>query len=142
MERPPATLKSFADRVAQTAASADAAELVRLLRLSGLLTGSVADVAVPSEEPSPIGIWERVTENDKVSFVRRMDTMDEWHFWANLGRIDPKGKKRRVLFMGESVARGYLYDPDFTPARALQMILDGQVGEGEFEVIDLARTNL
>jgi len=74
--------------------------------------------------------------------VRRMEAMDEWHFWANLGRIDPKGTKRRVLFMGESVARGYLYDPDFTPAMALQMILDAQVGEGEFEVIDLARTNL
>ena len=71
-----------------------------------------------------------------------MDTMDEWHFWANLGRIDPKSAKRRVLFMGESVARGYLYDPDFTPAMALQMILDNQVGDGEFEVIDLARTNL
>ena len=68
--------------------------------------------------------------------------MDEWHFWANLGRIDAKGSKRRVLFMGESVARGYLYDPDFTPAMALQKILDGHFGEGETEVIDLARTNL
>jgi hypothetical protein len=157
MERPPAVLKSFADRVAQAAASAEAAELIRLLRLSGLIASPVKDAAappsfvpavyvcdpsVPPEESPHIGIWERRTENGQVSFVRRMDTMDEWHFWANHGRIDPKGTKRRVLFMGESVARGYLYDPDFTPAMALQMILDGDVGEGEFEVIDLARTNL
>lgn len=143
MERPPAVLKSFADRIAQTASSADAAELIRLLRLSGLITDSVHDANAPHVMDSQhVGIWERTDENGQTSFVRRMDTMDEWHFWANLARIDPKGAKRRVLFMGESVARGYLYDPDFTPAMALQMILDRQVGEGEFELIDLARTNL
>jgi hypothetical protein len=80
--------------------------------------------------------------NGKNCFVRRLEMMDEWHFWANLGRIDPKGSKRRVLFMGESVARGYLYDPSFTPAMALQMILEEQFGKDQIEVIDLARTNL
>lgn len=68
--------------------------------------------------------------------------MDTWHFWANLGRIEAKGSKLRVVFIGESVARGYLYDPSFTPAMALQMILEEQFGQNQVEVIDLARTNL
>ena len=156
MERPPEYLKPFADRIARTAVTDGAAEIVGLLRLSGFVTSAsqnfspatpppgvyVCEPSVPPTESRHIGIWERKIENGKTSFVRRLDTMDEWHFWANLGRIDPKGSRRRVLFMGESVARGYLYDPDFTPAMALQTILDGHFGEGETEVIDLARTNL
>lgn len=156
MERPPESLKSFADRMARAAASDDAAQLIRLLRLSGLIASSgkdfapprsvptayVCDPSVPPTESQHVGIWERKTEKGKSHFVRRLELMDEWHFWANLARIEAKGPKRRVLFMGESVARGYLYDPDFTPAIALQIILDDHFGEGGAEVIDLARTNL
>jgi hypothetical protein len=57
-----------------------------------------------SHNPDHIGIWERKDENGKTSFVRRMDALGEWHFWASLGRIEPKGKKRRVVLIGESVA--------------------------------------
>ena len=156
MDRPPESLKPFADRVARTAASEDAAQLIHLLRLSGLIPNSASEIAQPNPPPTAyvcepsvapaesrhIGIWERKTENRKTSFVRRLEAMDEWPLWANIARIEPKGTKPRVLFMGESVARGYLYDPDFTPAMALQMIFDGQFGEGEIDVIDLARTNL
>jgi hypothetical protein len=156
-ERPPEFLKSFADRLAKVAVSDNAAELIHLLNLSGLVGGDKPPVRSREEEEieyldsllisarwrdGDVGIWERRSENDKTAFVRRLDTMDEWHFWANIPRLEPKGAKRRVLFMGESVARGYLYDPDFTPAMILQMILDQQFGEGETEVIDLARTNL
>lgn len=156
MERPPESLKPFADRLARTAVSNEAAQVVHLLRLSGLMANSVEDPATrvptpgayvydpsgPPTESRQVGIWERRTENGKTCFVRRLETMNEWHFWASLGRIEAKGPKRRVLFMGESVARGYLYDPDFNPAMALQMILDSYFGEEKIEVIDLARTNL
>jgi hypothetical protein len=157
MERPPDALKTFADRIARTAVANDGSELVRLLHVSGLIggDGSLTDIqslADESEEiyytkiltwrEGDIGIWERRIENGKSAFVRRLDTIDEWNFWANIGRIEPKSSKRRVVFMGESVARGYLYDPAFTPAMALQMILDRQFGEGETEVIDLARTSI
>ena len=156
MQRPPDTLKAFADRMARAAASDDAAELVRLLRLSGLISSAGTDLSpaslgpkayvcepsVPPTESKHVGIWERKNENGKTCFVRRLETMEEWHFWTNAGRIEAKGSRPRVLFMGESVARGYLYDPDFTPAMALQTILDAQFGKEEIEVIDLARTNL
>lgn len=162
MERPPDSLKSFADRMARVAVSNDATHMVRLLQLSGL-TGTgldhqtaqfkardirsaiyVTEPGVPPRHSKHMGVWERKTEGDgKTVWVRRLEMMDQWHFWAaHLGRIEAKGSKPRILFMGESVARGYLYDPDFTPAIALQMILDRQYGKGELEVIDLARTNL
>lgn len=156
MERPPESLKSFADRIARSAGSQEAAEIIRLLWTSGL-TGESASKRAADDTPSTlyaseplvppklsrhIGIWERRTENGKTSFVRRIETMEQWHFWANVGRIEAKGSKLRVLFIGESVARGYLYDPGFTPALALQMILEEQFGKDQIEVIDLARTNL
>jgi hypothetical protein len=161
MERPPDSLKSFADHMAQIAVTEDATQIVRLLQLSGL-TGAdldqqankfkkrdirsmiyVTEPNVPPRQSKHLGVWERKIEDGKTVFVRRLELMDQWHFWAaNLGRIEAKGSKPRIIFMGESVARGYLYDPDFTPAMALQMILDRQFGKGELEVLDLARTNL
>ncbi len=160
MERPPESLKSFANHMATLAQSEGAAPLIRLLQLSGFLGGSsnnhagnsainditalaeANDLRMPPANPEHIGIWERKIENGKTCFVRRLEMMHEWHFWANLGRIEAKGTKRRVVLIGESVARGYLYDPEFTPALALEMMLKPQFGEDQIEVIDLARTNL
>lgn len=158
MERPPDSLKSLANRIARATVSEDATEMVRLLQLSGLMGDAehyvkarmsnalggiyVSEPGVPPRESKHVGIWERRIENGKTCFVRRSDTMNEWHFWANLKRIEAKGSRRRILFMGESVARGYLYDPGFGPAVALHMILEAQFGEGQIEVLDLARTGL
>jgi hypothetical protein len=156
MVRPPEFLKSFADRIARAANSDAADQLVRMLTISGLTgenramgraseiprTFYASEPGVPPRQSRNIGIWERKIENGKTCFVRPMQTIDSWHFWANVGRIEPKGAKLRVLLIGESVARGYLYDPSFTPAMALQMILEEQWGTDRVEVIDLARTNL
>lgn len=158
MERPPESLKSFANRIARAVQPGDTALTLRLLRLSGLLgespgrnprasAGSVVeggDVDThPAPNPDHVGIWERKVENGKTCFVRRMEAVSEWDFWSpHLGRIEMKGDKRRVVLIGESVARGYLYDPAFTPAMALEMILAPHFGKDEIEVIDLARTNL
>ena len=150
MERPPESLKSFANRIAKVTCQSDAAELIRLLRLSGLQGGAGqidelydgSDTFPMSLDPDHVGIWERKIENGKPYFARRLDAMGEWYFWAKLGRIDAKGTKRRVLLIGESVARGYLYDPEFTPALALEKILEPHFGDDGIEVIDLARVNL
>jgi hypothetical protein len=157
MEHLPESLKHFANRIAEAAVSENAAEVVRLLRVSGFLGGppndaattsgvSVADLddalggAPPPTYGDYVGIWKRKVVDGKVSFVRRMETMPEWNYWADVGRIEPKSEKTRVLLIGESVARGYLYDPVFNPATALRMILESHF-EG-IEIIDLARTNL
>ncbi|HEX5875184.1 MAG TPA: hypothetical protein VFY60_11090 [Pyrinomonadaceae bacterium] len=159
MNRPPEVLKSFANRMAHVALSDDAVQMLRLMRLSGFLKGPnqhsdqplggdvVTDVFGGSPDkplqwnPGNVGIWERKIENGKVSFVRSRETMKEWHLWANVGRIEAKGTKTRVLLLGESVARGYLYDPEYNPASVLQTILESHFGS-EIEVIDVARTSL
>lgn len=156
MGRPPESLKTFANRLAEIAPSGDAVQMARLLRASGLLWRPVdqagerklaAKDSRNENKDSPessdvIGIWERKRENDETYFARRMDKLSEWHFWANLGRIDPKRGKQRVVLIGESVARGYLYDPQFTPAMVLEIILQSHFGKDQIEVVDLARTNL
>lgn len=161
MEHPPELLKEFANRMARLAVSDEGTNLTRMLRLTGLLghparptpeqslTDNIGNREKPDGPPegaaSPprVGIWEGKQENGKTYFARRMDMVGEWNFWANVGRIEPKEPgRRRVVLIGESVARGYLYDPQFTVAGALEMILQSQLGKGEVEVVDLARTNL
>src|SRR5258707_1742228 len=154
---PPESLKSFANRLAELAANEEGRRLNRMLRLTGLLggfpsvlTGSTSPDDISggqSRTSSPdtqdkVGIWERRQENGKSYFVRSKDQVKDWNYWANIGKIDPKGNRLRILLLGESVARGYLYDPQFTPAFALEKILQSQLGQDQVEVIDLARTNL
>ncbi|HEX5603926.1 MAG TPA: hypothetical protein VFX63_15305, partial [Pyrinomonadaceae bacterium] len=154
MQRPSESLKSFANQMARAAFSEDAVQMIRLLRLSGFLESSnqpadriFTDVfGGRPDDPlqwnaGNVGIWERKVENGKVCFVRSRETMKEWHLWANVGRIEAKVDKTRVVYLGESVARGYLYDPEFNPAAVLQTILGPHFG-GEIEVIDLARTSI
>lgn len=148
MTKLPESLRTFCRRIARAATSEDGAEAIRLLQLTGLM-GRVDGVgARPPDDDADletsgrVGIWERRQENGKSYFARRVDMIEDWNYWANLGRIEAKTGRRRVVFIGESVARGYLYDPQFTPAMALQKILESRLGEGEVEVIDLARTNL
>jgi hypothetical protein len=147
MQSLPETLKSFANRIAQAAVPGNAVQMVRLLRVSGFFGGPTSEAeslasGVSVANGENVGIWAPKVVDGKVSFVRRMEAMAEWTYWADVARIEPKGEKLRVLLIGESVARGYLYDPVFNPAMALQMILEMQFGEGQVEVIDLARTNL
>lgn len=157
MLRPPESLKSFANHMGALAEGESAAELIRLLRLSGFLAGPAGNASpygglghltaendrlAPPSDPNHLGIWERRVENGLVCFVRRPEMRDEWHLWANVGRIEARTDKTRVVLIGESVARGYLYDPEYTVAMALEMTLRPRFGEGEIEVIDLARTNL
>jgi len=160
MQSLPESLKSFANRIARAAVSDNAAQMVRLLRVTGFFGGPQNDASNASNGVSVtdlddalggapaasygdhVGIWGRKVVNGKVTFVRRMEDMPEWTYWADVARIDAKSEKTRVLLIGESVARGYLYDPVFNPAMALQMILESQFGEDQVEVVDLARTNL
>lgn len=153
MNRPPELLKSFANRLAENATSEDVVGAVRMLCLAGLFAPST-DAAEPGRRPieengtdlSPgvdrVGIWERRSKDGTHFFTRRTDMIGDWNYWANVGRIEPKRTSRRIVFIGESVARGYLYDPQFTPAMALETILQSRLGKGEAEVIDLARTSL
>jgi hypothetical protein len=156
MERRAELLKSFASRLARAALSDGAARIIQLLQISGYLGADGgrartddADGVDPGHDQlmglagtNQVGVWERMEADGKSCFVRSPNLFKEWYLWANVDRIEPKSAKLRVVLIGESVARGFLYDPVFTPAIALEKILQSQLGESEIEVIDLARTNI
>jgi hypothetical protein len=89
-----------------------------------------------------VGIWSGHLD-DGEGVLQRMDsTQREWHLWADLNVIRLRRKCRRIALIGESVARGYFYDPEVTPAKVLSSMLDAYAGPDLCDVIDLARTDL
>jgi tetratricopeptide (TPR) repeat protein len=127
-------LKSLADRMAGMLAGGGGADAVLLLERFGLLDGTEA---APGTRPGVAGIWEPGPQG-----YRRAESLrQEWHYWANVPTIPPKGERKRIVLVGESVARGFLYDPEFNPAQALEAALTAVLGEPA-EVVDLARSDL
>jgi hypothetical protein len=158
MERSTKLLKSFANHFAEVASSEDCIQVLRMFQHTGLWrqpseyitkeastdrTGwpdTTNTRATEGAKAERVGIWER--NKNTGCFTRRLDMVQEWGWWANMGQIKPKGTKKRVLMIGESVARGYFYDPQLTPTKTLETILRPQLGKNGVEVIDLARTGL
>lgn len=91
----------------------------------------------PKGKPGTLGIWEAGPQGYQRSEALR----DDWLHWADVQTIPPKGERKRVVLLGESVARGFLYDPDFNPAKALEAALLATLGQ-PVEVVDLAKVNL
>ena len=89
-----------------------------------------------------VGIWEPKLRKQGLCYLRSNVVGEPSSFWARTACIPPKGTKRRVVLLGESVARGYFYDPYFTPASVLQHMLVTVCRTDNIEVVDLARTNL
>ncbi|MEA2695711.1 MAG: hypothetical protein QOJ16_5098 [Acidobacteriota bacterium] len=93
------------------------------------------------EEPRPISIWlPREVDGERV--FERPDPGPLGDHYAIRKTIPVKKQaRRRICFFGESAAAGYLYAPHLTPAQVLEDQLTHLAGPGEFEMIDLARTN-
>lgn len=89
-----------------------------------------------------VGIYKREGEGRTAVFSRNVDEKDRWSYFADIHSIPAVGDKRRVVFLGESVGRGFLLDPDYTPSIVLEYQLNQLAGREEYEVIDLAETNL
>jgi len=91
-----------------------------------------------------IGIWKPDTDKDgRTSHIRTVSGYDASH-WADIERIPPKSSKLRAVYLGESVARGFFFDPLYNPAMELENLLNkGSEGTGEkFEIVDLARSEM
>src|SRR5947209_7775897 len=144
-------LKAVANRLADLLESEEGARLLELITQLAEPEPNASDAppwragtraATGGESPpTRVGVWEATTDNGERVFVRQQ-TNEPLHLWANVQRIPPKRNKRRVVLVGESVARGYLYDPHYNPATALQEILCAASGSPCVEAIDLARTDL
>ncbi len=81
-----------------------------------------------------IGIWEHNPNGDR---YERVD--GEWPNWSDSAGFTRVPDRRRVLLLGESVARGLLYEPLVTPALMIEQALDA-AAPGQAEVVDLARS--
>ncbi|MDO6435460.1 hypothetical protein Q4E93_32905 [Flavitalea sp. BT771] len=128
------------------------ASAVKLDTLASLINGPSPDAAAP--EPTPvlkdneppdqydrIGIWSLKQQEGMDLYVRDTRFAADWRLWANQHVIFPK-KGKRVVLLGESVARGYFYDPFFNPAIELRSRLQAVEGFTDFEVVDLAKSGL
>jgi hypothetical protein len=137
-------LKPALGRLAARLATDEDATLLAQLQTLNLVAATLspatpAPAAAPARPAAPVrqfGIWDLQPDG---SLVRSRKAYADWRYWADLPTIPAKSAKRRIVYLGESVARGYLYDPALTPAQFLAASLDGADG---VEVIDAARTDL
>lgn len=87
-----------------------------------------------------VGIWLYDEASEK--FILNQEVSEEWRFWNNQYAIEKYTKAdKRIVFLGESSARGYFYDPEYTPSIELKHLLEKYAQE-EYEVVDLAKTDL
>ncbi|HKH46764.1 MAG TPA: hypothetical protein VKM72_19065 [Thermoanaerobaculia bacterium] len=128
-------VKSLADEMARQLSGNGGANAVLLLKRLELLTPP--EPQEPSARPGGLGIWEAGPQGYEPSAALRK----QWPDWANIHSIPLKVESKRVLLLGESVAAGFLYAPEFRPAQALEAALTTALGE-PVEVIDLARKDL
>lgn len=116
----------------------DPAATARVARTLGLVETRTEPALVPAR--AWLGPFIPKGRGKRVSFERKASSSDRWR-WADTASIPPKGRKRRVVYLGESVARGFFFDPAVTPAKMLGALLE--VAEpGRYEVIDLASNDL
>jgi hypothetical protein len=93
------------------------------------------------QKTAAVGIWKRSFSSRGIVYEREVKFKRYWHQWANVHKILPKGEKKRIVLMGESVARGFFYDPYYTVAAELENLLNGIDGAPAMQVTDLAKTN-
>lgn len=146
----------MASKLAAELAAGTSADILRLKQQLTAQDGGNAAAALSSppqssglddERPVPIrdgwvGIWEPAPQQGDGAFTRSAEFADEWALWAKQPVIPPKSNARRIVLLGESVARGFLYDPVYTPARSLAAMLASSPLPWQTEVVDLARTSL
>ncbi len=135
-----------AARLAQLLADTRGAEvLAELQKLSHARWTPDREQGGPQAAPargtdSLVGVWEPEPTPSGVA-LRRRDGLPEWWLWADADYVPPPPPGvRRLALLGESAARGWLLDPAFNPATALSRQLAS--GPGEYQVVDLARTNI
>jgi hypothetical protein len=127
-------LISLTAQLAATLATDEGAiVLARMQRLA--LAAARAPVPPRPDSGLRLGIWEPIAGGEGgLEFARAGASAEEWRYWADVDRI-PHKAGTRVVLVGESVARAYLFDPELTLAGMLSAALG-------VEVVDLARTDL
>ncbi|CAM1365637.1 conserved hypothetical protein [Tenacibaculum sediminilitoris] len=102
------------------------------------------EAASTSENPfkSHVGIYKPELKGGKKHYQRDILLKDRWSYFADVQSIPPKSEKKRIVLLGESVTRGFLLDPEYTPAIVLDQLLNSNKDSFGYELVDLAETNL
>ncbi len=89
------------------------------------------DIAPPQPAAGRVGVWRR----DGDALRRDPGLRADWRYWADHDEIALDPDRTTVAVVGESAARGYFFDPEYS--------LAGLVAAGlpDIDVLDLARTN-
>jgi hypothetical protein len=145
---PSEELRPVADRIARLLpGERGAAVLAELQKLSARLTrpgsGAAADdrpdqirrASGPGGQD--VGIWRTEVTEQGIALRRRDIEVNPWH-WADVEYVPPPGTARRAVLIGESVARGWAYDPVLNPAQALARQLEA-AAPGQYQCVDLAQ---
>ncbi|SEN91417.1 hypothetical protein SAMN04488505_11520 [Chitinophaga rupis] len=96
--------------------------------------------ASPQALAGKIGIWVADTVEGQPCYVRDSAKVADWRLWSNRHLIPATDTRKRIVLLGESVARGYFYDPFYCPAMELQQQLNTALPQAE--VIDLAKSGM
>ena len=143
-----------ADELAETLSQEGSPYGLRALRLADRLLGLGSSAApsrtepepsqpqpAPDDTPRPISIWQPRRLDGRWVFERPpVGPLGDHYAARRRFNLHKEKDALRVVFLGESVAAGYLYAPHWTPAQVLQQHLAARLGR-LVEVIDLARTN-
>jgi hypothetical protein len=132
-------LRPDADRIARLLADLRGAEILAELQKLTLRLHSSGRQADRPEQSGDVGIWHAERTDNGVGLRRHEWAMAEKWAWADVAEVPPAGRARRVVLIGESTARGWLYDPVFNPAIALGRQLD-KAAPGGYQVVDLAKS--
>lgn len=89
-----------------------------------------------------IGIFKPKTVDGEIIYERDVSYIDRWTFFAEITAIKQKKDRKRIVLLGESVARGFLLEPEYTPALVLNKLLNANSSDDKFEVVDLAESNI
>src|SRR5690242_5192813 len=106
MNRPPETLKSAANRFAQLVATRQNSDILSLLARFDASVYAPSPNGSSGGDPVRVGIWEKKVRDSETVFTRNADS-EAWSLWAHTGTIRLRPNARRVVVLGESVARGY-----------------------------------
>jgi tetratricopeptide (TPR) repeat protein len=89
-----------------------------------------------------IGIYKPVLVEGKTHYVRDEQVKMFFGIWPKVHTIFPKKENStRIVFFGESVARGIFYDPHYSPPKVLEEIMKKNCSEN-IEVIDMAVSSI
>lgn len=115
-----------------------------LMEKLGYTNPQTSEEETVAENPfkSHIGIYKPDIKDGKKYYQRDILFKETWSFFADIQTIPPKSDKKRVVLLGESVTRGFLLDPEYTPAIVLDQLLNSNKELYGYEIIDLAETNL